>query len=1017
MVWLKKTVLVAAVSLSGIAQAQSTTSSTSSEVQSSTSSELESSTLTFTNSSSTLSSSSSSLSSTSGTVSLTSTSTGSESETSTSTGAAPASTSSSVTPSVSLTPSESSTGGAGASSSAPGASSSAPAASSNAPGASSSAPGASSEAPGASSQAPPASSQAPGASSQAPGASSQAPPASSPAGSSPGGGGAASTPAASGGSTPSSAQSAAASASASSAPGGNIAVLSTTPQAFNNFLDIQPGEAIVSTLTINGQAVNYVIVSQGCRGVPAGQSPFADGTGPESGTAFTPGSCAATCAGKGASMSGAQRGICNCGNTLRTDLPLIAPAQCKASNNAKRQTGTYDPVPIAQAIPASQVAIQQASVTLSQSSLPVVAVNTAPPGASVPASTTAAGSSAGSSAATSGAPGSSAASTGAGASTGAPAGSSAGSSAGASAGASTGASSAGATPASSAGGSPAVSSPAAASATDFILGIVGGRAPSSSVSSSSASSSRASSASSSSAASSSASSSRASSSSASSASSASASSASSSSAAASSSPIITVPTSSLSITSPPVSVPSTSTFNFANTTSVQPAQKRAILKRKIEEVAKRQTGAVTYVGRAGSPNPTNCQQASVFRLGASGTLTIDGAAFGVNPGVFFAPLRTGQTGSIVATFTAVTGSGFAWTNPSFFGGQAGFCQDATGQVYATFANPAVAGNVPSGCTTVSFNVIPSSQCAPSGTTLSASSTTPVVSPPVSTPVVNPTTTPVVSPPVSTPVVNPTTTGVAPTGTGATTIVGPSGTTIVGPSGTTIIGPSGTSVVGPSGTDTGATATSSGAVTTVAPNPGTIGDYASLGCFSSGGGFPSFLLVKQDNALTIDSCIAACGGSKLIGVFGTDCYCGSFIDNSQTQQVSENQCNTQCPGNPLQRCGGRSSVAKRQAVPAGVLLSIYIRIDAGSISTVVSVSVSAGIDTTASFTFTTVVTDPGVTVTAGVPSQTPNVVGTLTLPPGLYTEGQPTPTGEFCRITTGSWYIGSTTLLPFPLPTA
>ncbi|KAJ3955587.1 hypothetical protein N0V92_007882 [Colletotrichum tropicale] len=1014
MVWLKKTVLVAAVSLSGIAQAQSTTSSssessTSSGLGSSTSSGLESSTLTFTNSSSTLSSSSSSLSSTSGTVSLTSTSTGSESETSTSTGAAPASTSGSVTPSVSVTPAQSSTGGAGASSSAPEASSSAPAASSNAPGASSSAPAASSSAPAASSQAPPASSQAPG-------ASSQAPPASSPAGSSPGGGGAASTPASSGGSTPSSAQSAAASASASSAPAGAIAVLSPTPQAFNNFLDIQPGEAIVSTLTINGQAVNFVIVSQGCRGVPAGQSPFADGTGPESGTAFTPGSCAATCAGKGASMSGAQRGICNCGSTLRTDLPLIAPAQCKASNNAKRQTGTYDPVPIAQAIPASQVAIQQASVTLSQSSLPVVAVNTAPPGASVPASTTAAGSSAGSSAATSGAPGSSAASTGAGASTGAPAGSSAGSSAGASAGASTGASSAGATPASSAGGSPAVSSPAAASATDFILGIVGGRAPSSSVSSS-ASSSRASSASSSSAASSSASSSRASSSSASSASSASASSASSSSAAASSSPITTVPTSSLSITSPPVSVPSTSTFNFANTTSAQPAQKRAILKRKIEEVAKRQTGAVTYVGRAGSPNPTNCQQASVFRLGASGTLTIDGAAFGVNPGVFFAPLRTGQTGSIVATFTAVTGSGFAWTNPSFFGGQAGFCQDATGQVYATFANPAVAGNVPSGCTTVSFNVIPSSQCAPSGTTLSASSTTPVVSPPVSTPVVNPTTTPVVSPPVSTPVVNPTTTGVAPTGTGATTIVGPSGTTIVGPSGTTIIGPSGTSVVGPSGTDTGATATSSGAVTTVAPNPGTIGDYASLGCFSSGGGFPSFLLVKQDNALTIDSCIAACGGSKLIGVFGTDCYCGSFIDNSQTQQVSENQCNTQCPGNPLQRCGGRSSVAKRQAVPAGVLLSIYIRIDAGSISTVVSVSVSAGIDTTASFTFTTVVTDPGVTVTAGVPSQTPNVVGTLTLPPGLYTEGQPTPTGEFCRITTGSWYIGSTTLLPFPLPTA
>lgn len=205
--------------------------------------------------------------------------------------------------------------------------------------------------------------------------------------------------------------------------------------------------------------------------------------------------------------------------------------------------------------------------------------------------------------------------------------------------------------------------------------------------------------------------------------------------------------------------------------------------------------------------------------------------------------------------------------------------------------------------------------------------------------------------------------------------------------------------------------------TIIPNPPIVGEYAALGCFGSSGRFPSFILIKQDNANTISSCIAACGGSRLVGLFNTDCYCGSILDEANSRSVPENECSILCPGDPSQRCGGRGLPIARRQVPLDVRLSIYIRIAEvpGSVSTVTSVSVSAGPGTTVSVTFISVVTNPpvvtgGATISIGGPGSGGS---TLSLPPGLYTEGAATPGGQYCRVTTGSWIVGSTTLLPFP----
>ncbi|KAJ0146215.1 hypothetical protein CTA2_935, partial [Colletotrichum tanaceti] len=443
---------------------------------------------------------------------------------------------------------------------------------------------------------------------------------------------------------------------------------------------------------------------------------------------------------------------------------------------------------------------------------------------------------------------------------------------------------------------------------------------------------------------------------------------------------------------------------------------------------KRQVSAITYVGTGDQTNPTNCNLAAVFRIGAGGTLTIGGTPLLINPEAPFVALRANSAGSVAATFTTNNGQ-FAWFNSAFFNGQAGFCQDSSGQVYATFRYPSVAANVPAGCTPVALNVTPRSSCSADG-----------IATPLPTSVVpgtSATTTPGSTP--STPIVNP---GSTPTSGGQSIVPTPgpssgaSGGPTSGASGNvpTSTG-SGTNPGGsntqPGGSNTQPGGSTNPSASNAVSNPPSVGSFAFLGCFTSIS-FPTFEFVSSDPSMTVEKCTAACpAGKRLAAMLGTECYCGDAIDNSLTILVAQSECNLACPGNPAQSCGGRAPanrLARRQAggPPVGVRLTVYVRVGTlpPVVSTVVSVSVSTGPGVTVSVPVTAVVTitpAPNPVPTnggsgGGGVGGGPNVAGTLTLPPGLYTVGAATPGDQVCRVVNRSWFIGQTSLLP-ALPTA
>ncbi|TWU71485.1 hypothetical protein ED733_000918 [Metarhizium rileyi] len=75
-------------------------------------------------------------------------------------------------------------------------------------------------------------------------------------------------------------------------------------------------------------------------------------------------------------------------------------------------------------------------------------------------------------------------------------------------------------------------------------------------------------------------------------------------------------------------------------------------------------------------------------------------------------------------------------------------------------------------------------------------------------------------------------------------------------------------------------------------------------------------------MSLDLCASSCA-SPLFGVFHTDCFCGHTLGTSDGKSV-ESSCNIACPGNKHQSCGGKVKLARRDNVPAGVLLSVYER---------------------------------------------------------------------------------------------
>ncbi|GJC79109.1 hypothetical protein ColLi_01947 [Colletotrichum liriopes] len=139
------------------------------------------------------------------------------------------------------------------------------------------------------------------------------------------------------------------------------------------------------------------------------------------------------------------------------------------------------------------------------------------------------------------------------------------------------------------------------------------------------------------------------------------------------------------------------------------------------DLRKRQTPGGYLDTDAGPPITSNCSVASTFIVNSLGQLVVGGSVISMNPGTSFIPLRPiSPQGSVTGTF-AVSNGELAWVNPAFFDGRAGFCQDTTGQVFATFADPAVA--YPPNCRSVQLGSVVASTCQNGGIASGSSSTT------------------------------------------------------------------------------------------------------------------------------------------------------------------------------------------------------------------------------------------------------------------------------------------------------
>lgn len=86
------------------------------------------------------------------------------------------------------------------------------------------------------------------------------------------------------------------------------------------------------------------------------------------------------------------------------------------------------------------------------------------------------------------------------------------------------------------------------------------------------------------------------------------------------------------------------------------------------------------------------------------------------------------------------------------------------------------------------------------------------------------------------------------------------------------------------------------------NPASLNDFSYLGCFGSSSDFRSFDKVADSADMDLDQCTELCSGKKYAGVFDTSCYCAAELDADT--RVSADACDTACPGDSSQFCGGR-----------------------------------------------------------------------------------------------------------------
>ncbi|KAL7951545.1 hypothetical protein V8C42DRAFT_356769 [Trichoderma barbatum] len=111
------------------------------------------------------------------------------------------------------------------------------------------------------------------------------------------------------------------------------------------------------------------------------------------------------------------------------------------------------------------------------------------------------------------------------------------------------------------------------------------------------------------------------------------------------------------------------------------------------------------------------------------------------------------------------------------------------------------------------------------------------------------------------------------------------------------------------------------------HPLLIGDFRLFGCVASTAGFPLFKKIASTGLMNLDFCAASCPG-KFFGTYNTDCYCGNELDLATAGKITEDLCDTPCPGDRHQTCGGVAAairLAHEKQRPLSVVLSLYVRI--------------------------------------------------------------------------------------------
>lgn len=111
-----------------------------------------------------------------------------------------------------------------------------------------------------------------------------------------------------------------------------------------------------------------------------------------------------------------------------------------------------------------------------------------------------------------------------------------------------------------------------------------------------------------------------------------------------------------------------------------------------------------------------------------------------------------------------------------------------------------------------------------------------------------------------------------------------------------------------------------APTAIALNPGKIGNYANMGCFGSSNQWASFEKAGEDDKMTIDMCVSMCGGIKYAGVYSTTCYCAAHLDSDTRSTARINACNSPCPGNKNEFCGGLLNVTTSKNFGTGGIVA-------------------------------------------------------------------------------------------------